>query len=324
MSKLDATVGAISICYALAWGLYGALSMQTFSYFQKFPKDSVTSLWFLETLQLIFIGHVLYFWLITNYNNPAALVDSIWCIGILVTNLIVLIVELFFTYRVYILSGRNWILSGIIVLLAFSYFGFQIVGKVRMFQLKKTSLFFEFQWIASAGLASASVADILIAGSLCYYLAKSRTGLRRTDSIVNQLILYAISTGLLTSIVVLIDMICFLIMPKNLIHLSFNILCGKLYTNSMLSSLSFRDNIRQRHDEFVNTISLPAITRRAPNANVTEDSFNFIAAANTTEEPIRSRSHSNAEAGLTETEEKGASLTDNPSIREGLAHCTAS
>ncbi|KAJ7228177.1 hypothetical protein GGX14DRAFT_692325, partial [Mycena pura] len=93
--------------------LYGVMSMQTFSYFQKFVKDSnwlkglVTGVWLLETLQLVLIGHVLYYWLIANYTNPAVLANSTWSfnLGILVTNLIVLIVELFLTYRVFILSN---------------------------------------------------------------------------------------------------------------------------------------------------------------------------------------------------------------------------
>ncbi|KAJ7734758.1 hypothetical protein DFH07DRAFT_967473 [Mycena maculata] len=303
MGAFDTTLGAVSVGYTLAWGLYGVMSMQTFSYFQKFPKDNiwlkllVTGLWVLDTLQLVLIGCVLYYWLITNYANPAALVDSPWTfnIGILVTNLIVIIVELFLTYRVFIrksMSNRNYFLSGIIVLLSFSYFGenpdldgvvdltcylgFESAVQVRTFQLQKIALFFKFQWIASVGLACASAADLIIAVSLCYYLLKSRTGLQKTDTIVNRLILYAMNTGLLTSIVVLMDMICFLTMPDNLVHISFNIVVGKLYTNSLLASLNFRDTVRSQQSDVVNTFSLGTMS----NSRQGPQSFRFQTTAN--------------------------------------------
>ncbi|KAJ7206078.1 hypothetical protein GGX14DRAFT_568534 [Mycena pura] len=128
MGELDTTLGVISVCYVLAWGLYGVMSTQTYSYFQKFVADSlwlkglVTVLWLLDTLQLVLIGHVLYYWLITNYANPAVLADS-----------------------EFQLSNGNWILSGIIVLLSFCYFGFDMAVQGRTFELVKIALFFEFQ-----------------------------------------------------------------------------------------------------------------------------------------------------------------------------------
>jgi len=271
MGEFDTTLGALCVAYVLAWGLFGVMSMQSFSYFQRFAQDSVWlkslvgGLWLLDTLQLVLIGHVLYYWVITNYANPAVLAVSVWSfnIGILVTNTIVLIVEVFLARRVYILSNKNFILTGIIVLLSFCYFGFEMAVQVRTFQLQKLALFFEFQWIASVGLACASAADLIIAVSLTYYLRKSRTGIKTTDSIVNMLILYAMNTGLLTGICVLIDMICFLTMPDNLIHISFNIVVGKLYTNSLLATLNFRDVLRNSKKN-VNTFSLSTMPGTHP------------------------------------------------------------
>ncbi|KAJ7636457.1 hypothetical protein FB45DRAFT_906645 [Roridomyces roridus] len=265
MGQYDTTLGAISVGYVLAWGLYGVLSTQAFSYFQKFPKDNkwlkllVSSLWLLDTIQLVLIGQMLYNWLVINYGNPASFqVNGIWSfsVGILLTNLIILIVELFLTYRVYLLSDGNWILCSVIILLSLLFFVFELVAVVRMFQLQKLALFYKFEWISSAGLACASTADVLIAVSLCRYLMKTRTGLRtKTDSIVTRLILYAINTGLLTSVVVLMDMVCFLTMPDNLIHLSFNIMVGKLYSNSLLATLNFRDSVRRRNKDGITTFS---------------------------------------------------------------------
>ncbi|KAJ7648133.1 hypothetical protein FB45DRAFT_1102841 [Roridomyces roridus] len=300
MGQYDTTLGAMSVGYVLAWGLYGVLSTQAFSYFQKFPKDNkwlkllVSSLWLLDTVQLALIGQMLYDWLVINYGNPASFqVNSIWTfsrdsvngdlkpifmvqfVGLthVLKNLIILIVEFILFVQVslglginrwyFVVSDGNWILCSVIILLSLFFFVFELAAVVRMFQLQELALFYKFQWTSSAGLACASMADVLIAVSLCWYLMKTRTGLQtKTDSIVTRLILYAINTGLLTSVVVLMDMICFLTMPDNLIHLSFNIMVGKLYSNSLLATLNFRNSVRKRNKDGITTFSFSNRSRQ--------------------------------------------------------------
>ncbi|KAJ7238327.1 hypothetical protein B0H12DRAFT_1137512 [Mycena haematopus] len=270
MGEFDTTLGALFVSYVLAWGLFGALSMQCATYFQRFPKDSlwlkylVAALWIFDTLQLAVIGQGAYFWLITHYGDPAILgADSPRTIflAVLVTNIIVYTVELFLARRVYILSNRNIFLTGFIVALSTVYFGLQLVTQVKTWQFKKLALLFKVQTVTSVSLAFAATADLTIAASLVVCLRRSRTGIKSTDSIVNTLVLYAMNTGLLTSIVVLVDMICFLTMPDNFIHLGIQIISGKLYTNSLLATLNFRDSVRQ-NGKFVNvnnTVSLTAM-----------------------------------------------------------------
>ncbi|KAJ7510726.1 hypothetical protein B0H11DRAFT_2183537 [Mycena galericulata] len=322
MGERDTSLGALFVGYWLAWGLYGVMSMQTFNYFRKFPKDSiwlkglVLGLWLLNTLQIVLIGLVMYYWLITNYDNPAVLADSVWSftIGILVTIFHLSGVDMQVQYLVnstLILKLSQTQFNNLHRLTL--YLGFEIeiryfwmlsLSREDMkreseslnknewstrrnaefpFQLLKLALFFKFEWIASVGLACASAADILIAVSLCYYLLRGRTGLRETNSLVTKLILYAMTTGLLTSIIVFMDMICFLTMPQNLIHFSFNIVVGKLYTNSLLASLNFRETARNNQD-VINTFSLASMntSRNGPTCQVPmakEDSF--LTAANT-------------------------------------------
>ncbi|KAF9071853.1 hypothetical protein BDP27DRAFT_461824 [Rhodocollybia butyracea] len=251
MGAFDDSLGVVSVAYVLAAMLFGMLNIQSFRYFEGFSKDRLTikllvgGVWILNVLQMVFIGHSLYHWMISNFGNPAAFNSSIWSfdVGILFTNIIVLAVELFFAFRVLTLSKNKW-LSGIIAILSVCYWGFELASFVRKFQLGKISLFFRFEWIACTGLACAAAADLLIAGSLTFYLRQGRTGVRKTDSVINKLMMYAINTGLLTSIFAVIDMICFLTMPHNLIHDAMNIMVGKLYTISLLASLNVRANLR--------------------------------------------------------------------------------
>ncbi|CAK5271954.1 unnamed protein product [Mycena citricolor] len=271
MGEYDTRLGALCVAYMLAWGLYGVMSIQSYRYYHIFVKDPlwiktlVGGLWVLETLQLALIGSFLYFWVITNYANPAILADTTWTynIGILITNTIVIIVQLFLARRVWILSKKNYLLTGVIIALSLCYYGLELEVKVRTFQLVKVELFYKFQTTASVGLGCAAVADLIIAVSLSWYLLRSRTGMEVTDSVVNKLILYAMNTGTLTAIVVLVDMVCFLTMPKNLIHIAFNVVSGKLYTNSLLATLNYRDTVRSQIPHATNrntTISLSPIS----------------------------------------------------------------
>ncbi|KAJ6488921.1 hypothetical protein C8R45DRAFT_993190 [Mycena sanguinolenta] len=239
MGEFDTTLGALCVSYALASGLFGAMSMQSVTYFHRFPKDSpylksliadLQPYRALATLQLVLVGDGLYFWMITNYNNADILEDSSPC------------------------SLAQWVnhnipLTGIIVVLSCCYYGV----KVKLWEFQKLSLLYRVQKMTGVSLACAAVADLTIAVSLSVCLRRSRTGVKITDSIVNRLAIYAMNTGLLTS--------CFLTMPHNFVHLGFNMISGNLYTNSLLASLNFRDTVCNNMNTTVNlnTLTLSAM-----------------------------------------------------------------
>ena len=50
----------------------------------------------------------------------------------------------------------------------------------------------------STGVGIASLADTIMTAALIFSLHRSRTGVKRTDGLINILILYAINTGLVT------------------------------------------------------------------------------------------------------------------------------
>ncbi|KAF5365650.1 hypothetical protein D9758_003161 [Tetrapyrgos nigripes] len=130
MGEFDNTLGALAVGFVVASMLFGIMSVQSYRYFQLYIKDPVwlkalvAILWILDTVQIVFIGHALYYWCITNYTNPEALADSIWSfnMGIFTTNSIVLIVEFFYAHRVLIVTKNIW-LAGIIGLLSITYWG---------------------------------------------------------------------------------------------------------------------------------------------------------------------------------------------------------
>ncbi|KAF5334865.1 hypothetical protein D9758_014271 [Tetrapyrgos nigripes] len=143
----------------------------------------------------------------------------------------------FFAHRVWILS-KNTYLTMIIVILASIHFGLGIVFTVGSFQRTSALQLDDLIWVTVAGLGSGAAADLLIAGSLCYYLSKTRTGFRRTDSLISSLILWSITTGLLTSILDLVVIVTFSTLTDTWIWEAIFFVAGKCYVNSLLASLS--------------------------------------------------------------------------------------
>ncbi|KXN80632.1 Polysaccharide monooxygenase Cel61a [Leucoagaricus sp. SymC.cos] len=88
------------------------------------------------------------------------------------------------------------------------------------------------QLIAATPFAMTSVlsdilADISIAGALCWLLHGSKTGLGNTDNLVSKLIVYAIDRCLLTSIVAVGEVIAFSASPHSLWYLAIDFTVGK-------------------------------------------------------------------------------------------------
>ncbi|KAI0648686.1 hypothetical protein C8Q79DRAFT_463667 [Trametes meyenii] len=111
--------------------------------------------------------------------------------------------------------------------------------------------FQKLTWLISAGAAMAVVADGLLAGVLVTVLRRNMTGMKRMDTIVDILILYTISTGLLTGIVNFLSFIFSLLSPSKLVYTAFGIVCTKLYANSLLASLNARKYLSERASQEV-------------------------------------------------------------------------
>ncbi|KAF8992031.1 hypothetical protein BDQ17DRAFT_1332523 [Cyathus striatus] len=84
-----------------------------------------------------------------------------------------------------------------------------------------------------SSLGTSLGADALITGSLCILLAKSRSGFKKTDSLISILILFMINTGLLTMVIAR-----YIIWPHNFIFMGIYFVLGMVYYNSLLTSLN--------------------------------------------------------------------------------------
>ncbi|KAG2088746.1 uncharacterized protein F5147DRAFT_43804 [Suillus discolor] len=248
--NIGKTFGALFIGVTIAAVLFGLSNVQAFIYFlthvgtgMTFYKLAVIWLWILDALHLILIGHCVYYYLVINYANVSALTEIVWSfkLQIVVEVFIVYGVHLLYVYRIWIISrGRSRILPIIVGLIEISLSGVAIALIWALYQCHVFSDLVKIQWSTFMTLGTITFADFIIASSLCYLLATSRTGFSGTDSVITKLMVYIINTGSLTSMCSMAAMITCAVMPRNFIFLAIEILLANVYINSFLALLNAR------------------------------------------------------------------------------------
>ncbi|CAL1710996.1 unnamed protein product [Somion occarium] len=181
-------------------------------------KTLISTLWLLDTLDVVLNGHILYHYLVTNFANPFALTSPVWSLvlHVSITAITNFLVRGMFTRRVFRLSQGNWILTVFITAVSLLDLVCSVVVTVMAFHDTFAELM-QLSTLLYLDFAAVFSADASIAVSLCYYLRVNRTGVRKTDSLINILMLYTVNTGLLTALDASAGLIMFAVMPNNLI-----------------------------------------------------------------------------------------------------------
>ncbi|KAF8837563.1 hypothetical protein BDN67DRAFT_972769 [Paxillus ammoniavirescens] len=228
--------------------LYGIFCMQTFYYARNYARDRlilkwlVVFLWILETVHLALSIHVTECYLIMNFDDPPALEYVIWSIGAtaFVGYVVIWAVDLCFVWRIWQLSRRTGTCIFLVILAtAPTALGFaNCVLSVRHPYVPEF-LAVVFPTMV-AGWILAAIADSLIAIALCYYLHRCRSGMRRTEHIINRLLLYSINTGALAALFAIITIVLYVALPGTMVFAAFVQVQSKLYGISLLASLNAR------------------------------------------------------------------------------------
>jgi len=149
--------------------------------------------------------------------------------------------------------SKNIPLVSFLAALALAHLATGIVATVEAFRLTSffvigirgaaySAQFFPpeiFQVFLSLGVAM----DLIIAGSLSFYLHRGRSGLESTNTLINKLMTHTINNGILTSVFDIIVLVFVTIQPDNMIFLAIFQVVGNLYTNSMLATLNSRKSL---------------------------------------------------------------------------------
>jgi len=91
---------------------------------------------------------------------------------------------------------------------------------------------------------SATVADVLITGTLVINLSKRKTGFAATDDAISKIIRMTVQTGMITALFAIGDVIFFMTL-KSAWNFIWDLALTKIYANCLLSTLNARAGLKE-------------------------------------------------------------------------------
>ncbi|CCM04218.1 uncharacterized protein FIBRA_06385 [Fibroporia radiculosa] len=254
--SLAPTLGACYIGTVFAAILYGVTNVQTYMYYKRYKRDPtilkflVFILWVLDGLHQAFITHAFYNYAIIDFADPLAAMVPEWSVmaHVFVGSTSDTIVRGLFCQRVFLLSGRNYLITVAIAIGTLVVFGSSYAFGIKGFSLSDYFDLTSITWFIYTSLISGIVTDLLIATSLCVLLSQRRTAFNRTNSVIRLLMIYSINTGALTTICSIICLVIYATKPisTKFVFIAVYFVLPKLYLNSLLATLNARQSLRDR------------------------------------------------------------------------------
>ncbi|KAH9911779.1 uncharacterized protein BXZ73DRAFT_107828 [Epithele typhae] len=257
--------------------LLGVLITKIASYFSA-PKRDPTWIRLLVAAVLVTecahtflnVGSV-YIPFVAGFGNYIGLLYANWASegAPLTTGIVAGLVQWFFAWRIWILSG-NKLIVGLITFFSIVQVLGSIGTLIAVIRIPFSLDFYKFQPIVITWCIGAVTSDLLITTTLVYYLKVRKTGVAFTDTLIDKISRLMIQTNLLTFIWNIIDLILYLRVTTTA-HLVFNLTITKIYSLSLIVSLTSRDTWKNEspssnvHSLSGTTASIPHI-RQGPTA----------------------------------------------------------
>ncbi|KIM74514.1 hypothetical protein PILCRDRAFT_828212 [Piloderma croceum F 1598] len=280
---VDSTLGVLFLGNLAAAVLYGMTCVQTFSYYQLFDKDrrtlklAVLSLWTLDSIHIAMVSHAVYTYAVSDFGNADALNSPVWSIWVqaIISTISDIGVRLIYGIRIWTLSNKNVYLATAIALSILIIIGSSLAVAAKCFDFSSYEDVISNSYLLYLCLGSEAVADAIIASSLCVLLFKNRTYTRRTNSLVNTLLLYTICTGMLTGLYMIILIALYAIfpnnsaLPQNSVFIAVYFPASKMYLNALLANLNARSKLREEFNGRGRTVALDALQFEFPATSTT-------------------------------------------------------
>ncbi|GAA5936286.1 hypothetical protein JCM1841_002995 [Sporobolomyces salmonicolor] len=270
-TALDSSIGAFAIGAFLSCFLAGITMVQVVEYFMLFGlKDKRVWLCIVCVLAVADIFHtamscytifvswirtspqrfpaldgrhvasILQLWSVMHFGDLAYLVTCPWSFtwyDPALTGVVTAVVQLFYAYRVFVISKKQKIVPSVVCALTTLQLAFAIGSTWMITKLKFFALFGEFKYGVGIWLMSAAAGDIIITSSMIHYLrGATRREYQHGYSIIGRLLINTIETNALTMMVAIVDAILFITMSYASWHVIANLCLVKLYFNGVLVS----------------------------------------------------------------------------------------
>ncbi|KAJ7605567.1 hypothetical protein FB45DRAFT_952715 [Roridomyces roridus] len=260
------------------WGLLGVLTIQIYIYNISFPKDKIAlktivyvvyALDWAQTCSATYDG---FQWFVYGWGNLPALygVYTTFLNVPILSSIIGAIVQIFYGWRICIVSRSLTIVSFIILLALLQLGGGGAVGYYLFHDASEVGRSPGLVRAVGIRLGTSAAVDIVIAVSMTFVLLRSRAqALGHTNSILTRLVRLTVETGTITAIAAIVDLV-FFIKAHNGLHQVSGVILGKMYSNTLLVLLNNRLAMRREPQLHVGESFRAGMGSRAPGTNDSE------------------------------------------------------
>ncbi|KAI0716167.1 hypothetical protein C8T65DRAFT_125539 [Cerioporus squamosus] len=250
-------VGPVFLGAMTSWLIFGISIVQLYIYSMNFPNDrkglQVLVYWvfildiFLTVVAAAMGWHVL----CAGWGRQTNLVTPGWTFSAIGAGdgIIATTVQIFYAWRIWVL--KKWrILPALIIVIALAQLASTLSIAAGIANLQNISELLPFFPRTTIWLGGGALADMLIAATMVYLLTtakKNSHALKSSDRAINRLIRLSVETGSITAASAIIELGFFLgPATKNTnLHLFFALILGKIYSNTMMTSLNSRIGTQQ-------------------------------------------------------------------------------
>ncbi|KAJ3982671.1 hypothetical protein F5890DRAFT_1528319 [Lentinula detonsa] len=254
--SLVSSTGPLLVGVALEWGLLGILGLQVYTFYTNSEKERLGIRILVYTLFTLSVTHsiIAFTWawrfLVSGWGNPDVFLIVPWQASAhtILSGTMTMLEQLFFCWRLWAFNSKKLLIRCVVtlvIMISFMQVIASIYGGIRAAQSATTADIEGLNKIARVWLSGGFCGDILVATSMIIVLrfATSDAYSRRTQIVLQKLIVRSIETGSVTAIAALVVLVLFELFDTNYIYIAAAFLLCNLYSNVVLASINGRKSI---------------------------------------------------------------------------------
>jgi len=232
---------------------YGASGLQTFLYYMSEPKDplwlKLLPAWLIlaETCHQALACVAIYKIVINNFGNEGVILilTPELFIATLFQGFVTFSAHLFYIYRIWKFGKKSILIPLICIPLTTVQLGMTLGNNSAVLRHSSPAFLTSIIWTTYVTHAINVFLDFSFVVAMIWLLnLEKRSPFRKTNRLINRLIVLTINTGLATATATFLTIVLLAASPNTLIYAFFNYLISPLYCNSVLANLNSRQFLR--------------------------------------------------------------------------------
>ncbi|KAH8119848.1 hypothetical protein DFH11DRAFT_11997 [Phellopilus nigrolimitatus] len=237
--------------------IYGISVLQTFYYYTHYGSSDritwrvlVATIFVLDSTAMGLLLYCLYYYLVVSWGLPEMPVPDIkeFPSEYFITTVLVFIVQ---GYYINIIRALRppLIIPIFLFLISLLALGSGFILPIIQLRLKYMQVIVD-NWLNHTAFnvarGSALGCDLGIATTLCWLFWRRKTDVRRTDNMLNTLIIFSVQRGVLQAVVQAGEVISYAVDPTGIYFLPFHVIVSRIYCTSLLATLNSRDYVASK------------------------------------------------------------------------------